>query len=129
MSKSTQFNSFISFVISYYRLTGKTPTPATETVTVAEPSSTSFPSKPSKSYANTKIQIRLQNGDTLVETFDIKEQLSAVRLFVQIKKGLDEPFLFMTNFPKKIYTDEDYEKPLEALGLVPSAVLIVTKAK
>lgn len=69
------------------------------------------------------------SGETLVETFDVKEQLSAVRLFIQIKQGVDEPFGLMTNFPRKVYGDEDFEKPLETLGLVPSAVLIVTKAK
>lgn len=69
------------------------------------------------------------NGSTLMETFDVKEQLSAVRLFVQINQGIDEPFGLMTNFPRKVYTDEDFEKPLETLGLAPSAVLIVTKAK
>lgn len=118
------------------RLTGKptaniTPQAAApSTVTIAEPtSSTATSSNTPKSYANTRIQIRLQNGNTLVETFDVKEQLSAVRLFIQIKQGIDEPFGLMTNFPRKVYVDEDYEKPLEVLGLVPSAVLIVTKAK
>lgn len=118
-----------------YRLTGKAiiapTTVAPNSVTIAEPSSTSSPSSSvtPKSYANTRIQIRLLNGNTLVETFDVKEQLSAVRLFIQIKQGIDQPFGLMTNFPRKVYGDEDYEKPLEALGLVPSAVLIVTKAK
>lgn len=118
------------------RLSGKAcaPTLPPNTVTIAEPSSTSTSSASTttntpKSYANTRIQIRLLNGSTLVETFDVKEQLSAVRLFVQIKQGIDEPFGLMTNFPRKVYGDEDYEKPLEALGLVPSAVLILTKSK
>lgn len=119
-----------------FRLTGKSvaapPTPATPSpVTIAEPSSTSSAATNTpKSYSNTRIQIRLLNGETLVETFDVKEQLSAVRLFIQIKQGIqDEQFGLMTNFPRKVYGDEDFEKPLEALGLVPSAVLIVTKAK
>lgn len=115
-------------------LTGKASTPTTppNTVTIAEPSSTSSSSSASntpKTYTSTRIQIRLLNGSTLVETFDVKEQLSAVRLFVQIKQGIEEPFGLMTNFPRKVYTDEDFEKPLETLGLAPSAVLIVTKAK
>ena len=37
------------------------------------------------------------------------------------------PFRLMTNFPKKVFNDEDYENTLENLGLVPSAVLMVTK--
>lgn len=124
----------ILFFLYLFRLTGKAPTPTTppNTVTIAEPSSTSSssstPNTP-KTYTSTRIQIRLLNGSTLVETFDVKEQLSAVRLFVQINQGIDEPFGLMTNFPRKVYTDEDFEKPLETLGLAPSAVLIVTKAK
>ena len=34
---------------------------------------------------------------------------------------------FMTNFPKKVFSDDEYENSLENLGLVPSAVLMVTK--
>jgi hypothetical protein len=33
----------------------------------------------------------------------------------------------MTNFPKKVFTEEDYEKPLDMLGLVPAAAVIVMK--
>jgi hypothetical protein len=52
-----------------------------------------------------------------------------VRLYVELNRkdgGVGLPRL-MTSFPKKVFEDEDYEKPLEALGLVPSAVLIVCK--
>lgn len=64
----------------------------------------------------------------MTESFDVKESLSAVRLYIQLKMGeSDAPFALMTSFPRKIFTDEDYEKPLDALGLVPSAVVIVTK--
>lgn len=84
--------------------------------------------KEAKNYSNTKIQFRLLDGSTVVETFDVKETLSAVRLFVQLKQGLETPFKLMTTFPRKIFGDDDFEKPLEALGLVPSAVLVVSKA-
>ncbi|XP_058815835.1 UBX domain-containing protein 1-A [Topomyia yanbarensis] len=88
----------------------------------------STPTAP-KNYSNTRIQIRMLDGSALVETFDAKEQLAAVRLFVQLKLGTNPaPFGFMTNFPKKVFNSEDYEVPLDKLGLVPSAVLIVTKA-
>ena len=33
----------------------------------------------------------------------------------------------MTNFPKKVFEEEDYEKPLDMLGLVPTASIIVMK--
>ena len=41
--------------------------------------------------------------------------------------GATGPVKFMTNFPKKVFADDDYENTLENLGLVPSAVLMVTK--
>lgn len=100
------------------------PTPPTAPATMSADSSPKTP----KTYTNTRIQVRLQNGSTLVETFDVKEPLSAVRLFVQLKQGTDNPFALMTTFPRRNFCDEDYEKPLDVLGLVPSAVLIVTKA-
>ncbi|CAH0393136.1 unnamed protein product [Bemisia tabaci] len=82
-----------------------------------------------KDYTETKIQIRLTNGQALTQTFSCKEQLSAVRLYVELHRTDGQgPFSLMTNFPKKKFTDEDYQKPLEVLGLVPSAVVIVTKA-
>lgn len=69
------------------------------------------------------------DGSTLVETFDAKEQLAAVRLFVQLKLGSGSaPFGLMTSFPRKVFDGEDFDNSLEKLGLVPSAVLIVTKA-
>lgn len=85
-------------------------------------------SKVSRDYNQTKLQIRLTNGQCLTQTFGTKEQLSAVRLYVEMNRtDGDAPFQLMTNFPKKIFSDEDYEKPLDVLGLVPSAVIIVSK--
>lgn len=61
--------------------------------------------------------MRLTNGSALTETFSVKEQLAAVRLFVTMNRtdGI-EPFSLMTNFPKKIFTEEEYEKTLESLS-------------
>lgn len=109
-------------------LTGKSTVSAPVAPTPVQTMSADSSPKASKTYSNTRIQVRLQNGSTLVETFDVKEPLSAVRLFVQLKQGTDNPFALMTTFPRKVYEDDDYEKPLDVLGLVPSAVLIVTKA-
>ena len=41
--------------------------------------------------------------------------------------GAAGPVKFMTNFPKKVFEDADYDNSLENLGLVPSAVLMMTK--
>lgn len=78
---------------------------------------------------------RLTNGSTLTHTFGAKEQLASVRLFIQMNRtdvsaggGASEPFRIQTNFPKKVFTEDEYDKPLDVLGLVPSAVLMVSKA-
>ncbi|XP_076174586.1 UBX domain-containing protein 1 [Ptiloglossa arizonensis] len=82
----------------------------------------------SKNYSETKLQIRLTNGQTLMHNFGHKEQLSAVVLFIEMNRTDDSaPFSLMTNFPKKIFTEDDYDTPLDVLGLVPSSVLIVKK--
>lgn len=84
---------------------------------------------PKKDYDECKLQIRLTNGQTLTQTFHAHEELAAVRLFIQLNRTDGElPFLLMTNFPRKVFAEEDYLKPLSALGLVPSAVIFLTKA-
>ncbi|KAH8365461.1 hypothetical protein KR093_001015 [Drosophila rubida] len=83
---------------------------------------------PPRDYTETRIQVRLQDGSTLASEFNVKEPLSAVRVFIQVKTGIETPFALMTSFPRKVFGDDDYEKPLEVLGLVPSAVIIMTKA-
>ncbi len=82
-----------------------------------------------KDYKETRIQIRLTDGSTLTQSFGVKEQLAAVRLFVQMKRDAADgsDFKFQTNFPRRVFTVDDYEKPLDVLGLVPSAVLILSK--
>ncbi|KYN06506.1 PREDICTED: UBX domain-containing protein 1 [Cyphomyrmex costatus] len=92
----------------------------------ATPSSTSTHHR--KDYTETRLQLRLTNGQTLTQSFGSKEQLSAVRLFIEMNRTDDNgPFQLMTTFPKKVFTDEDYDTPLDVLGLVPSAVVIVQK--
>jgi len=82
-----------------------------------------------KDYTEARLQVRLPAGQPLVHTFGAKEPLSAVRLYIEMNRsdGGAGPFRLMTNFPKKVFNDEDYENTLENLGLVPSAVLMVTK--
>ncbi|XP_026840219.1 UBX domain-containing protein 1-like [Drosophila persimilis] len=81
-----------------------------------------------RDYTETRIQVRLQDGSTLTETFGVKEPLSAVRVFIQAKTGIETPFALMTTFPRRLYAEEDYGQPLEVLGLVPTAVITMTKA-
>lgn len=99
------------------------PTPAPVPIAATNQSTTK-----TANYTHTRIQIRNQDGSTLTETFEVKESLAAIRLFIQLKQGAAIPFNLMTTFPRRVFTEEDYDKPLYLLGLVPSAVLIVTKA-
>ena len=71
---------------------------------------------------------RLTNGSTLTHTFGTKEQLASVRLFIEMNRtDGNGNFKLQTNFPRKVFTEEEYEKPLDVLGLVPSAVVIVSR--
>merc|ERR1712096_499334 len=82
-----------------------------------------------KDYTEARLQIRQPNGQAIVHSFGVKEPLAAVRLYVEMNRsdGGAGPVKFMTNFPKKVFADEDYENTLGNLGLVPSAVLMITK--
>ncbi|KAG8437906.1 hypothetical protein GDO86_008557 [Hymenochirus boettgeri] len=85
------------------------------------------PSK--KEYDQCRIQVRLLDGSSLSQTFCAREQLAAVRLYVELNwpGGPQGPFNLLTSFPRRVFTEDDMEKPLQELGLVPSAVLIVAK--
>jgi len=85
---------------------------------------------PKKDYNECRLQIRLPNGSTLTNQFAANEELAAVRLYVDLNRkdgGSATPFTFMTTFPKKVFTEADMRTTLVGLGLVPSAVLMVTK--
>ncbi|XP_064407904.1 UBX domain-containing protein 1 isoform X1 [Latimeria chalumnae] len=101
--------------------------PSTDAVPETPPSS--FQGPPAKrEYEECRIQIRLLDGSTLTQTFRAKEQMAAVRLYVELNRtDGQEPFNLITTFPRRVFTEEDMEKPLQELGLVPSAVLTVSK--
>ncbi|KAI0212725.1 UBX domain-containing protein 1 [Lamellibrachia satsuma] len=82
-----------------------------------------------RNYDQCKLQIRLPSGSALVQTFSASEQLAAVRLYVEMnrKDGGTGPVGLMTTFPRKVFTEEEMDMPLSQLGLLPSAVLVVTK--
>ncbi|XP_056113276.1 UBX domain-containing protein 1 isoform X2 [Rhinichthys klamathensis goyatoka] len=80
-----------------------------------------------KDYDDCRIQVRLLDGTTLSTVFKAQEPLAAVRVYVQMNGANGEDFNLITPYPRRVYTDLDMEKPLRELGLVPSAVLVVTK--
>lgn len=59
----------------------------------------------------------LHLGKALIQSFGAKEPLSAVRLYIEMNKSDGVyPFKLMTSFPKRIFGEEDYDKPLDSLG-------------
>lgn len=74
----------------------------------------------------TRILIRLLNGKQVSNTFNANDSLNDVLLWARTLIATKQ-FGLMTNFPKKVFADEDYAKTLDELNLVPSAVLIATQ--
>ena len=70
---------------------------------------------PKKDYATARIQIRLPDGKAVTEEFNAKENLAAVKVFIEVNH-YDSPFRLMTAYPRKVFDDADLEKPLSALG-------------
>jgi len=80
-----------------------------------------------REYIETKIQIRQLDGSKIEQTFKVTETLAAVRLYAQLNRK-DSPGTLpklMTTFPKKLFSEEDYEATLGYLNLVPSACIII----
>ncbi|EGV91434.1 UBX domain-containing protein 1 [Cricetulus griseus] len=76
--------------------------------------------------------VRLPDGTSLTQTFRAREQLAAVRLYVELHRGEEpgqdqDPVQLLSGFPRRAFSEADMERPLQELGLVPSAVLIVAK--
>jgi len=105
------------------------PTPAAS-ATPSPSISKDHVTSPKKDYTEAKLQLRLPSGKSITQTFKANECLAAVRLYVEMNRddGITGPFNLMTNFPRKVFLEEDYNAPLQALGLVPTAVLQVTKS-
>lgn len=98
--------------------------------TTSTPAAAVSPPQPAvkKEYDQCRLQIRLTNGQALTQSFGSKEPLAAVRLYVEMNRTDGaSPFVLMTTFPRKVFAGDDMDKPLSELGLVPSAVLVVTK--
>ncbi|OCT81689.1 hypothetical protein XELAEV_18024197mg [Xenopus laevis] len=117
------------------RFGGASSEPISPPAETSIPATTPSPSSPvqepptKKEYDQCRIQVRLLDGSALSQTFRAREQLAAVRLYVELNwpGGPPGPFSLLTSFPQRVFTEEDMEKPLQELGLVPTAVLIVAK--
>ncbi|XP_058876739.1 UBX domain-containing protein 1-like isoform X2 [Acipenser ruthenus] len=102
-------------------------TPPVEAPPTSPPASQG-PPPAKREYDECRIQVRLLDGSALTSAFKAREPLAAVRLYVELNRtdGAEE-FTLLTPFPRRQFTEEDMETPLQELGLVPSAVLMVAK--
>lgn len=110
---------------------GPTSTAASSQPTQPSPSSPTSHGPPptKKEYDESRIQVRMLDGSTITTVFKAQEPLAAVRVYVQMNGNTPEgqDFTLLSPYPRHEYTELDMEKPLKELGLVPSAVLVVTK--
>lgn len=94
----------------------------------AAPVTAAAPPAAKKVYDESRIQFRLPSGPPLVQTFKAKEPLSAVKLWLSLNSPPSDPTVTVTlatTFPRKVFTEDDMQKPLDVLGLVPSSALMV----
>lgn len=81
-----------------------------------------------KDYDECRIQVRLTDGKTLQQTFRAKEQLAAVRLWVEMNRSDSVgKFNIMQTFPRKVYSEDDMMRTLVDLGLCPASSLVIAK--
>ncbi|ORE05120.1 hypothetical protein BCV72DRAFT_256959 [Rhizopus microsporus var. microsporus] len=77
-----------------------------------------------KEYGEKRLQIRIPGMNPVINTFSATSTLSEVYSFLQ-SQGCTNPFTLSTTFPRKTFGEEDKERTLKELNLVPSAALIL----
>ncbi|CAJ0582818.1 unnamed protein product, partial [Mesorhabditis spiculigera] len=84
---------------------------------------------PKVDYQHANLQIRLFSGEAVRHTFEAKATIKDVYEWIKANHNQDgTPFHLMTTFPRKrLDGADDFNATLESLGLVPSAVLIMSR--
>lgn len=72
-------------------------------------------------YLSLALQVRLPDGTSLTQTFRAREQLAAVRLYVELHRGEEpgggqDPVQLLSGFPRRAFSEADMERPLQELG-------------
>ena len=86
----------------------------------------SIPPPVSNANGKTKLAIRLLDGTSIIQEFEAKEVLSAVRAYVVTQKNI-ACNITLAMPPRPPFSEEDFTKSLQVLGLVPNARLQVVK--
>lgn len=74
-----------------------------------------------------RIQFKKPNGETEIVTFDSDMVFADLHAFVKsdILQGSSEKFVLATTFPRREFSNEDFNKTLLDLKLSPSSVLLI----
>lgn len=78
-----------------------------------------------------RIQFKKPNGDSEVVTFDSSMLFADLHLFVKndILQGAVKDFSLATAFPRREFSQVDFDKSLQDLSLTPSATLLIIFGK
>ncbi|CAG8465922.1 24502_t:CDS:2, partial [Racocetra persica] len=79
-----------------------------------------------KEYTETRLQIRPPAGAPITQTFQATDTLQIVH--DHVSQHVVGPFQLMTTFPRKVFENDEMQKTLKDLDLVPSAVLAVKQS-
>ncbi|KAI9303407.1 ubiquitin-related domain-containing protein, partial [Cunninghamella echinulata] len=89
--------------------------------------STASVNKPIKSsdYTDARLQIRIPGVAPVTNTFPADSTLADVVDYLKNNSGCINPFTLSTTFPRKTFGDDDQQKTLKELNLVPSSALVL----
>ncbi|TIB31916.1 hypothetical protein E3P84_02726 [Wallemia ichthyophaga] len=96
-----------------------------DTATPAQPSKPVIPKVSTSNATDTRLQLRTPSGP-LTTTLKVDNTLTDVSDFIATQQMVEASNLtFSTTFPARTFTDDEMNKSLKQLDLVPSAALIV----
>lgn len=87
------------------------------------PAAPSVP-KPAADYAESRLRLQAPEGKNIMKTLPVTITLFEIASSVQEETGI-EVNTFTQNFPRKVFSREDFGNNLKELNLVPSASLII----
>lgn len=90
---------------------------------VAAPAAPSAP-KPSADYTESRLRLQTPDRQNIMKKLPVETTLLEIASSIELETGI-EVNNFAQNFPRKVFTREDFGNNLKELNLVPSASLII----
>lgn len=102
------------------RREGRAAQVAAETPAPAAPSAP----KPSADYTESRLRLQTPDRQNIMKKLPVETTLLEIASSIELETGI-EVNNFAQNFPRKVFTREDFGNNLKELNLVPSASLII----